>query len=1047
MSTLFFRYTRLTALAVILLIAAGLGALMALGRQEDPSLTERFGTIVTVFPGASAERVEALVTEPLEDAIHELAEIELTSSNSRSGISIITLQVREDLSPIEVDQAWTLIREQVERARPQLPTGALAPDVDRQYVGAATMIVALSWDGRGDENMAILSRLSEDLEARLRNLSGTELTQVFGEAEEEVRVLADPATLAALGLTVTDLARLTASADAKAPAGELRSGEIDLALEVAGEFESLDRIRAITIAEGPNGELIRLGDVADVEKGVRTPASALALHDGRRSVLVAAYLQPELRVDHWSQAADAIVADFAASVPGVRVETIFRQADYVDERLHGLAGDLAMAALIVFAVLFFMMGWRAALIVGSALPLTVLAALMLTRIYDEPLHQMSVTGLVVALGLLIDNAIVVVDEYRLLRARGLAPVDALDKSLRHLFAPLLASTLTTIFAFAPIALMPGAAGEFISMIGISVIFAVGSSFLLAMSVVGALAAWFDDPAIEAGQRRFWRHGMGAGPLGPHYKRMLDAIVARPWTGLLAGILLPIAGFVAASTLPMQFFPPTDRDMFQLELELPSTASIEETRRQAERARAIIMSYEGVEQVTWTIGESAPRTYYNVVGNRSGAPNYAAGFVRTRSAEDTARILPELQRRVMSEFPQARFLTLPFEQGPPIPAPIELILVGPELGELHRLGNEVRGLLNTTPAVTHTLALLEMGEPVARIMADEAAAELAGVRLADLANRLRGDFDGVIGGSVLEGTEELPVRVIAQDDRRASLSSVAASPLASPGADILASPVAALGDVTLAPQVATIPHENGHRVNTLYAYLEPYTLPAPALEDFFARLEAARIDLPPGYELQVAGEAAERGNAMADLLGTAIPLLVLMIGSVVLAFNSFRYAGVIFVVAFLSIGLALFGVWLFGTPLGFNAIVGSMGLMGLSINGAIVVLSALRASPAALALESGAVTLTVTDATRHIISTTLTTIGGFIPLLLSGDSFWLPFASAMVGGVAGSAILALVFAPAAFVLLSQLSARKQKLAARLKASRLRQETLPGLVEQA
>ena len=138
-----------TALAVILLIAAGLGALMALGRQEDPSLTERFGTIVTVFPGASAERVEALVTEPLEDAIHELAEIELTSSNSRSGISIITLQVREDLSPIEVDQAWTLIREQVERARPQLPAGALAPDVDRQYVGAATMIVALSWDGRG----------------------------------------------------------------------------------------------------------------------------------------------------------------------------------------------------------------------------------------------------------------------------------------------------------------------------------------------------------------------------------------------------------------------------------------------------------------------------------------------------------------------------------------------------------------------------------------------------------------------------------------------------------------------------------------------------------------------------------------------------------------------------------------------------------------------------------------------------------------------------------------------------------------------------------
>lgn len=269
MSTLFYRYSRLTALAVILLVAAGLGALMSLGRQEDPSLTERFGTIVTVFPGASAERVEALITEPLEDAIHELAEINETSSNSRSGISIISVQVREDLNPVEVDQAWTLVREQVESVRPQLPAGASAPDVNRQYIGAATMIVALSWDGRGEENMAILSRLAEDLEARLRNLSGTEETRVFGEVEEEIRVLADPDTLAALGLTIADLARLTASADAKAPAGEVRSDSVDLNVEIAGEFDSLDRIRSIALAEGPNGSFVRVGDVAEVEKGAR----------------------------------------------------------------------------------------------------------------------------------------------------------------------------------------------------------------------------------------------------------------------------------------------------------------------------------------------------------------------------------------------------------------------------------------------------------------------------------------------------------------------------------------------------------------------------------------------------------------------------------------------------------------------------------------------------------------------------------------------------------------------------------------------------------
>jgi multidrug efflux pump subunit AcrB len=1047
MSTIFYRFSRLTILAVILLTAAGVGALFSLGRQEDPSLIERYGLVVTAFPGASAERVEALITEPLEDAIHELAEIEQTSSTSRSGVSIIQMQIREDLNATEVDQSWTQIREQVESVRTRLPQGVGAPDVRRQYLGAATMIVALSWGEDGAENMPILSRLAADLESQLRSMDGTEETALFGAVEEEVRVLADPDTLAALGISTADLARLIASADAKAPAGELRSDRTDLNVEIAGEFDGLDRIRAIALAEGPNGEFVRVGDVADVEKGARTPVAAMAMTNGQRAVFVAAYLQPELRADQWSLAADEVVADFAATVPGLQVETIFRQGDYVDDRLNGLAVNLGYSALIVFAVLFLMMGWRAAFIVGSALPLTVLAVLILVRLHDEPLHQMSVTGLVVALGLLIDNAIVVVDEYRLMRIKGEGRMEALDKSIRHLFAPLAASTMTTIFAFAPIALMPGAAGEFISMIGVSVIFAVGASFILAMSVVGAFAAWFDDPSSINGPQRFWRHGLNSARLAKVYRGILEAVTDRPLTGLLAGVLLPIAGFMAASTLPMQFFPPTDRDMFQLELELPSSASIEETRRQTERAREIIEAYDGVERVSWVIGESAPRTYYNVVGNKSGVSNYAAGFVHTSSPEATARILPRLQGEVMQAFPQARFLTLPFEQGPPIPAPIELILSGPELAELDRIGNEIRAVLVQTPTVTQTVAGLERGAPVARIMADEAAAELAGIRLTDLADRLRGDLDGVVGGSVLEGVEELPVRIIARDNRRSNLASVAGTPLVTSGSDVLASPVAALGEVTLAPQVAAITHEDGRRVNPIYGYLEPYTLPAPALAQFFTALDEAEIVLPAGYELNVAGEAAERGGAMADLFSTAIPLLVLMIGSVVLAFNSFRYAGVILVVAALSVGLAMFGVWLFGTPLGFNAIVGSMGLMGLSINGSIVVLSALRANPAARALEAGAVVGTVMDATRHIISTTLTTIGGFMPLLLSGDSFWLPFASAMVGGVAGSAVLALIFAPAAFVLLTRLDRKKGRFLERYTRPEPENDNSAGLMRAA
>ncbi|WP_421791195.1 efflux RND transporter permease subunit [Hyphobacterium sp.] len=1032
MSTLFYRYGRLTILAVFLLTIAGVGALFTLGRQEDPSLTERFGVVVTLFPGASAERVEALITDPIEDSIRELPEIDSLISTSRSGVSLININIREDISPAEVEQTWTQIREQVDAVRPFLPAESGAPDVQRQYIGAATMIVSLSWSAEGEPNLAILARMARDLEDRLRNINGTEETDVYGLTDEEIRVLADPDALAALGLTVGDLAGLVASADAKTPAGELRAADVSLNVEIGGEFETLDRIRSVPVVETVDGEFVRLGDIAEIERGVRNPESAMAYFNGDRTVFVAGFLQPELRVDVWSDRARDVIAGFAAENPSIGVDIVFAQSDYVESRLNGLSVNLGYSALIVFGVLFLLMGWRAAIIVGSALPLTVLFVLLLMRVYDEPLHQMSVTGLVVALGLLIDNAIVVVDDYQLERSKGLPPLDAIDKTLKHLFGPLLASTLTTIFAFAPIALMPGAAGEFIGMIGVSVIFAVASSFILAMTVVPAFAGRFDHNSYAEGRHSILRDGLRFKPLEYLYRGILKAISKSPWIGLVAGVILPVAGFAAATTLPMQFFPPTDRDMFQVEMVLPTNTSIMETERQVLRATELIEAYDGVIDIGWTIGESPPRTYYNVIGNESSAPYLAAGWVRTASPQVTAELLPQLQADMIAAFPQARFLTLPFEQGPPTAAPIELKIFGPDLATLDDLGDQIRQVLARTPGITTTVAGMRMGEPVARVNIDEAAAELAGIRLDDLAGRLRADFDGVPGGSILEGVEEMPVRVVAAGNRRESVSDLASAPLrATPESGILSAPVAAFGDVGLSPEVASIRRQDGDRMNPIYAFVEPFVLPAPVLEDFMSQLEAEGIELPAGYRIEIGGEAEARGDAMGNLFATAVPLLILMIGSVVLAFNSFRFAGVVFVVGFLSVGLAMFGVWMFGTPLGFNAIVGAMGLVGLSINGTIVVLSALKAEPAARALDMAVIEDTVVDATRHIISTTLTTIGGFTPLILAGDSFWLPFAAAVAGGVAGSAILALFFAPAAFIILTKARQKRRDFQDRLK----------------
>ncbi|MGF1464321.1 MAG: efflux RND transporter permease subunit [Maricaulaceae bacterium] len=1034
MSTLFYRQARLTALTVLLIVVAGLGALLSLGRQEDPTLSERFAFITTDFPGASAERVEALVTEPIEDALLELPEVKTIDSRTRAGVSIVTVELRDDLGVSDIDRAWSEVRDQLDTVAPDLPDAATDPDLERRLIAAATLLVALTWEGPGEMQPGILSRLATELEDQFQNLPGTEETDIWGEVDEEVRVVVDLDRLAAIGLTPQDVARLIERADAKTPGGSVRSDSLSLGLEVAGEIDSLDRVRETPLAQTPDGDLIRVADVAQVEKAFETPPASWAVVDGERAVLVAAIIQPGLQADAWTQRALAALEYFMAQAPGgVGVDVVFKQADYVALRLMGLGQNLLVSAGVVFLVLFVLMGWRAAIVVGLALPLTALLVLILIQMIGQPLHQMSVTGLVIALGLLIDNAIVMTDEFQLMRRRGASPLEAIDKAVRHLFAPLLASTVTTMLAFAPIALMPGGAGEFVGMIGVSVMFAVGSSLVLAMTVLPAIAAWFDSEVHDV-DGPFWRSGLRIKPLVGPYRAALSLEVRRPWVGLVVGVLAPVLGFALIGQQPVQFFPQTERDMIQVNITLDQSASLEETRQAAQAFRELAMGYDGVEQVAFVVGESPPRTYYNVSAANSAAPNFAGGFIKTRSPQATHDIVIALQRAARSALPQAQVLVLPFEQGPPADAPVELVVRGPDVSVLQALGDEIRAQLSDIDRVTYTSGLLEVGAPVAKVAADEAAADRAGLRLEDIAEALRAQFDGATGGALLEDNEELPVRVIADEERRGRIDAVSGLviPTAERG-DSLGLPLAALGPVRLEPEVAVIPRQDGERINAVYGHLEPFSFADDVLTELIQRLDAAGFALPPGYTLSVGGEAENRGDAVGNLFGTAAPLMVAMLATLVLAFNSFRYAGVIALVGVLSVGLAFLGLWLFDQPLGFNAIVGAMGLVGLAINGSIVVLSALRADKASNDGDRAAMVDTIVDATRHIVATTLTTISGFAPLILSGDAFWLPLATAIAGGVAGSALLALFFAPACFVLIRGRGFKRRRAQAALTAA--------------
>lgn len=1016
MSNLFYRNPRLLALTICLILVSGLSAYIVLPRIEDPQMTKRVGLVRTVFPGASAERVESLVTEKLEKSLDEIEEIKLVTSTSLSGISSMIIELHDWV--YEPDEIWSRVRDKLSDVEPELPVDAGIPQFEEAQMGAYGLIAALKWTGEGPPNFAIMGRLAEELQDVMQALPWTEQVDLFGERQEEIVVEIRPDQLATLGLSVVQVAEQLRASDAKVTAGQLRGEKGNFVFEVASELDSLERIRRTPVDFGSSGQTVLLADIADVRKAIANPPLNMAIIDGQPAVAVSALVESSRRIDLWSNAANEALEEFAKTLPrGVELKAVFDQAGYVNVRLSGLLFNLLLGAMAVMVVVLTLMGWQSALIVGVSLPLSALMVLTGMRLLGMPVHQMSVTGLIIALGLLIDNAIVMVDEVRSNLREGLKPPQAISESVRHLAVPLFGSTLTTALAFAPVALMPGPGGEFVGAIAISVILAISSSYFLAMTVVPTLAGLAQKIQRTTRSTRWWQDGVHNNRLRAGYIAVLDYLFARPYLPLMLGMLLPIFGFIQGRTLKEQFFPPADRDQFQIELELPSHAAIEQTRQAAMEVRHMVMAHERVQNVQWFVGESAPSFYYNLVERNKFTPQYAQGIVQMDSPERVEPLIRELQDELDERYAGMTVLVRKLEQGPPFDAPVELRLYGADLGKLRELSVAARKELAAVPGVIHVRDDLSETLPKLALRVDEEEARIAGLDHTAISQQLDYTLEGAVGGSLLEATEELPLRVRLVQASRGDLDRVASLELVSsqPGKSGFV-PLSSVADIDLIPEQGTITRRNGRRNVTIQAYLTPGVLPSEVLSDFQRRLDASTFELPVGYALTVGGEAEARDDAVGNLMSTVGVLLVLMAATLVLSFGSFRAAAIIALVGVMSIGLGLASLWVFGFPFGFMSIIGTMGLVGVAINDAIVVLAAARGDEKAAVGDVIALRNVVVKATRHVLSTTITTIAGFTPLLIAGGQFWPPLAVAIAGGVSGATVLALLFVPSLHLVL-------------------------------
>ena len=488
-SSLFFETPRLTALAMLVIIAAGLSAFLSIGRQEDPPITNLFATIKTVFPGADPARVEALVSEPIERSLRELAEVDEIRSTSSTGISIISVELQETLEDDALEPVWAEIRDKLGEIQRSLPAGAFPPDFSNNEAGAYAAIGVITAQGAPVEP-ALFKRYATVLADSLRGIPGTKLVRITGAVEEEVSVQVDPLALSALGLNTRTLANRIAQADAKVRAGRLRGEANDFLIEVQGEFESLARLGQIPIAVSQDGATTRLQDIASITKRYVEPRESGAFFNDQRAVMVAARAGDGLQIDRWAQQVREEMALFEASLPdNLRHQQIFDQSEYTAARLTEVATNMLIGVSLVVLVLLLTLGLRSAAIVALVLPLVSLASLATLNFMGLSIQQMSVTGLIVALGLLVDAAIVMTDEIGRALARGASRLEAVRASVGRLTGPLIASTLTTALAFMPMVLLPGPAGDFVGSIAISVIVMLVWSLLIALTLTPALAGW------------------------------------------------------------------------------------------------------------------------------------------------------------------------------------------------------------------------------------------------------------------------------------------------------------------------------------------------------------------------------------------------------------------------------------------------------------------------------------------------------------------------------------------------------------------------------
>ena len=1011
---IFLERPRMLILSLIFFLLVGYSGFNNLPRQETPELAERWGLLIQVYPGTSPEQIETQVTEVLEIKLREIPEIRNLISNITQGAAFTLVEFKDEVSFDLIDKVWSEVQDKIDLAKQEIPDDVKI-ELSRNSGPPISALYSIQWAGNGDPPLILMSRLAEQLKRKLAYLGSTEKVTLHGETNEEIVIEVDTRKLSNLGASFQTLSNSIASFDNKRAVGLISSQDEEILIRSKDNLKTISQLEDIPITKDKS-QLIKLSDIATISQRAVTPIESYSIVDGKPSVIVEVSGSFNQRIDEYVNRANKVVEDFRQGLPEeIAVVPIYEESYYLNNRFNELTSSISFAFILVLLLSAFLLGLRSAILVALILPLTLSAVLFICQLIGLPLHQTSITGMIIALGLLIDNAIIVVEDYRFRRLDGLPSKKAIFASVKHLLLPLSAATATTALAFMPIAVGEGPSNEFVGGMAKTLIMAVTSSLFLSLTIVLPTLHYLEKMPLFNSDNL--SKGYSNEKLYKKYKSSLAWALSKPRRAIMISFSMPIIGFLLFTTLERDFFPANDRNMFQIRIELPKNSSVNATKEKVYDVREQLSKYDFIERDFWFVGRSLPRILSNVVGGNSalGNNNEANAIYFTSSYWSMKNNIDMVAKDLVKNNPEVRIIVDQFTSGPPVFSDIEYRIMGENQDILTELGDRLELILSKAPDVYLTRSQSNEYETNLEIDFDNPSVAFSSNDVNRLVNEINFASKGMIVGTMLDGNKELPIRLkrdidAASDISQASLLSVSGRN----GIEYIEN----FSDIKLSRKLGGFARYNGERENGVKAWIWPRSLPSVSEAFLMEDIIEFKKSLPEGYRLEQDGEAASSAESNSQLFASAIVFFVLILVGLVFALNSFRQTLLISSVAGLCMGLALLGLVVGMQNFGFIGLVGAIGLAGLAINDSIVVLAALKEDSEKDDYDLNGVIQTVTRATRHIITTTATTIGGLFPLILT-SIFFQPLAWAMSVGVIGASLIALFYIPAMFMILKKI----------------------------